>query len=161
MTFDDSVQNVLVNKKSNAMLVFILFSTEENLVSFLCCCFAKVLPSHFAESKDDMWRAVFRSFNKVTQPGKIKTWVVAKCTCSYLFKCQLQIIPCNARLQVHFRSFPERVHRCSTPSLRRVAFLGQEPSQEQHMSLVPINCWSLTGMSTLTRPLQHSSGKGS
>ena len=29
------------------MFVFILFSTEENLVSFLCCCFAKVLPSHF------------------------------------------------------------------------------------------------------------------
>ena len=34
------------------MLVFILFSTEEELVSFLCCCFAKVLPSHFTESKD-------------------------------------------------------------------------------------------------------------
>ena len=30
----------------------ILFSTEKNLVSFLCCCFAKVLPSHFTESKD-------------------------------------------------------------------------------------------------------------
>ena len=29
------------------MLVFVLYSTEENLVSFLCCCFAKVLPSHF------------------------------------------------------------------------------------------------------------------
>ena len=48
----DSVHNVLVNKKSNAMLVFILFSNEENLVSFLCCCFAKVLQSHFTESKD-------------------------------------------------------------------------------------------------------------
>ena len=44
--------NVHVNKKSNAMLVFMLFSTEENLVSFLCCCFAKILPSHFTESKD-------------------------------------------------------------------------------------------------------------
>ena len=33
--------------------MLILFSTEENHVSFLCCCFAKVLPSHFAESKDD------------------------------------------------------------------------------------------------------------
>ena len=44
--------NVLVNKKSNAMLVFILFFTEENLVSFLCCCFAKVLSSHFTESTD-------------------------------------------------------------------------------------------------------------
>ena len=44
--------DVLVNKKSNAMLVFILFSTEENLVSFLCRCFAKVLPSHFTESRD-------------------------------------------------------------------------------------------------------------
>ena len=41
-----------VNKKSNAMLVFILFSTEENPVSFLCFCFAKVLPSHFTESKN-------------------------------------------------------------------------------------------------------------
>ena len=51
-TSHDSVHYVLVNKKSNAMLVFILFSTEENLVSFLCCCFAKVLPSHFTESKD-------------------------------------------------------------------------------------------------------------
>ncbi|WP_419624225.1 hypothetical protein, partial [Thiolapillus sp.] len=51
-TSHDSVHDVLVNKKSNAMLVFILFSTEENLVSFLCCCFAKVLPSHFTESKD-------------------------------------------------------------------------------------------------------------
>ena len=48
----DSVHDVLVNKKSTAMLVFILFSTEENLVSFLCCCFAKVLLSHFTESKD-------------------------------------------------------------------------------------------------------------
>ena len=52
VTSNDSVRNVLVNKKSNAMLVFILFSTEENLVSFLCFCFAKVLPSHFTESKD-------------------------------------------------------------------------------------------------------------
>ena len=51
-TSHDSVHDVLVNKKSNAMLVFILFSTEENLVSFLCCCFAKVLPSHSTESKD-------------------------------------------------------------------------------------------------------------
>ena len=51
VTFYDSVYNVLVNKKSNAVLVFILFSTEEKLVSFFCCCFAKVLPSHFTESK--------------------------------------------------------------------------------------------------------------
>ncbi|WP_419587517.1 hypothetical protein, partial [Thiolapillus sp.] len=51
-TSHDSVHDVLVNKKSNAMFVFIFFSTEENLVSFLCCCFAKVLPSHFTESKD-------------------------------------------------------------------------------------------------------------
>ena len=29
----DSVEDALVNKKSNTMLVFILFSTEENLVS--------------------------------------------------------------------------------------------------------------------------------
>ena len=34
-----SVHNVLVNKKFNDMLVFILFSTEENLVFFLCCSF--------------------------------------------------------------------------------------------------------------------------
>ena len=46
-TSHDSVHDVLVNKKPNAMLVFILFSTKENLVSFLCCCFTKVLPSHF------------------------------------------------------------------------------------------------------------------
>ena len=45
-------KNVLVNKKSNAMLVFMLFSTEENLVSFLCCCFARVLLSRFTEVKD-------------------------------------------------------------------------------------------------------------
>ena len=51
-TSHDSVHVVRVNKKSIAMLVFILFSAEENLVSFLCCCFAKVLPSHFTESKD-------------------------------------------------------------------------------------------------------------
>ena len=51
-TFHYSVHDVLVNKKSNSMLVFILFSTEENLVSFLRCCFANVLPSHFTESKD-------------------------------------------------------------------------------------------------------------
>ena len=38
-----SVHNLLVNKKSNDMLVFILFSTEENRVYFLCCCFAKFL----------------------------------------------------------------------------------------------------------------------
>ena len=43
---------VLVNKKSNAMLMFILCSSEENLVSFHRCCFAKVLPSYFTESKD-------------------------------------------------------------------------------------------------------------
>ena len=51
-TSHDSVHDVLVNKKSNAMLVFILFSTKENLVSFLCCCFTKVFPSHFPVSKD-------------------------------------------------------------------------------------------------------------
>ena len=34
------------------MLVFILISSEENLVSFFCCCFAKVLQSHFTEFKD-------------------------------------------------------------------------------------------------------------
>ena len=52
VTSHDSVHDVLVNKISNAMLVFILFSTEENLASFLCCCFAKVLRSHFTESED-------------------------------------------------------------------------------------------------------------
>ena len=51
-TSHDSVDDVLVNKNSNAMLVFILFATEENLVSFLCSCFAKILQSHFTESKD-------------------------------------------------------------------------------------------------------------
>ena len=51
-TSHDSVHDVLVNKKSNAKLTFILFSLEENLVSFLCCCFTKVLPFHFTESKD-------------------------------------------------------------------------------------------------------------
>ena len=58
-TFRESVHDILVNKKSNAMLVFTLFSTEENLVSFLCCCFAKVLPSHFTESKDVLSLPVF------------------------------------------------------------------------------------------------------
>ena len=38
-TSHDSVHDVLVNKKSNAMLVFILFSTEETLVSFLLLLF--------------------------------------------------------------------------------------------------------------------------
>ena len=52
VTSHDSVHDVLVNRKSNAMLVFILFSPEENHVSFLSCCFAKVLPSHFTEPKD-------------------------------------------------------------------------------------------------------------
>ena len=47
-----SVHDVLVNKKSNAMLMFILFSTEENLVSCFCCYVAKVRPSHFTESKN-------------------------------------------------------------------------------------------------------------
>ena len=51
-TSHDSVHDVLVNKKSNAIPVFNLFSTEENLVSFLCCCFANVLPFQFTESKD-------------------------------------------------------------------------------------------------------------
>ena len=51
-TSHDSGHDILVGEKSNVMLVFILFSTEEELVSFLCCCFAKVLPSHFTESKD-------------------------------------------------------------------------------------------------------------
>ena len=51
MTSHDSVHDVLVNKKSNAMLVFILFSTEENLVSFISCCLAKVLPSHLLHLK--------------------------------------------------------------------------------------------------------------
>ena len=51
-TSHDSVHDVLVNKKCSAMLVFILFSTEENHVSFLCSCFAKVPPSHFTEFKD-------------------------------------------------------------------------------------------------------------
>ena len=47
----DSVHDVLVNKKSNAMLVFILFSTEVNLVSFLCRCFPKFF-YFISESKD-------------------------------------------------------------------------------------------------------------
>ena len=51
-TSNDSVLDALVNRKSNAILVFILFSTEENLVSLVCCCFAEVLPSHFTESSD-------------------------------------------------------------------------------------------------------------
>ena len=51
-TSNDSVHDVLVNKKSSAKLLFILFSTEENLVSFLCCSFAKVLPSNFTELRD-------------------------------------------------------------------------------------------------------------
>ena len=51
VTSHDSVLDILVSKKSNAMLVFILFSTEENLVSFLCR-FARRLPPHFTESKD-------------------------------------------------------------------------------------------------------------
>ena len=42
VTSHDSDHDVLVNKIANTMLVFILVSTEENLVSFLCCCFAKV-----------------------------------------------------------------------------------------------------------------------
>ena len=33
------------------MLIFILFSTEENLVSFLCCCFAKVFSISFHRSQ--------------------------------------------------------------------------------------------------------------
>ena len=36
-TWHDSVYDVLVNKKSKAMLVFILFSTEENLVTLISC----------------------------------------------------------------------------------------------------------------------------
>ena len=52
VTSHESVHNVLVNEKFSAILVVILFSTQENLVSFLCCCVAKVLPSHFTESKD-------------------------------------------------------------------------------------------------------------
>ena len=48
----DNVHDVLVTEKSNTVLVFVLFSTEENFMSFHCCCFAKVLPSHFTESKD-------------------------------------------------------------------------------------------------------------
>ena len=51
-TSHDSVHDVFVNKKSNALLMFILLSSEENLVPFPCCCFAKVLPSHFTQSKD-------------------------------------------------------------------------------------------------------------
>ena len=37
-TSHDSVHDGLVNKESNVMLAFIFFSTEENLVSFLCPC---------------------------------------------------------------------------------------------------------------------------
>ena len=51
-TSHDCFHDVLVNKKSSAMLMFILFSTEENLVSSLCCCLAKVLPSYFTETED-------------------------------------------------------------------------------------------------------------
>ena len=42
-TSHDSVHDVLANKKFNAMLAFILFSTEENLVFFFCSCFATFL----------------------------------------------------------------------------------------------------------------------
>ena len=47
----DNVHDVLVTEKSNTVLVFVLFSTEENFMSFHCCCFAKVLPFHFTESR--------------------------------------------------------------------------------------------------------------
>ena len=57
-TSHGSVHDVLVNKKSNAMLVFIFCPTEENLVSFICSCFANVLPSHFKESKEIPFVAV-------------------------------------------------------------------------------------------------------
>ena len=44
-TSHKSVYDVLVNKRSSAMLVFVLFSTEEYLVSLLCCCEAKDVPT--------------------------------------------------------------------------------------------------------------------
>ena len=52
MVTRNSVPDVDVNRKSSAMLVFMIFTTEENLVFFLRCRFAKVLPFHFTESKD-------------------------------------------------------------------------------------------------------------
>ena len=47
------------------------------------------------------------------------------------------------------------------PSHQKPLWQGPQcrPLQQQHMRLVPNNSWSPTGMSTLTHPLQHISGK--
>ena len=68
-----TVFNVRANKKSNAMLVFILF--VENLVSYLCCCFAKVLPSHFTESKDVPSVSVHSCVNSWSFPAALSVLV--------------------------------------------------------------------------------------
>ena len=73
-TFHDSVYDVIVNKKSNAMLVFILFSTEENLVSFLCCCFAKV-------------------FHLISQSLKMfHLYLSISCVCSWSFPAAFSVL---------------------------------------------------------------------
>ena len=50
-TTHDSVHDVFVNKKLNAMFVFVLLATEVELVSFFGRCFIKAFPSHLDESK--------------------------------------------------------------------------------------------------------------
>ena len=50
-TTHDSVHDVFVKKKPNALFVFVLLATEVDLVSFFGRCFTKAFPSHLGESK--------------------------------------------------------------------------------------------------------------
>ena len=95
-TSDDSVHDVLVNKKSNAMLVFILFSTEENLVSFLCCCFAKVLSQ---------------------SPRKSRLYRSISCVCSRSFPGTLSVLVFHMPIVMSFlpRIFDNAPAACLTP----------------------------------------------
>ena len=69
-------QPMTVFTMSNAMLVFILNSTEGNLVSFLCCYLTKVLPSHFTVQGCSICTCPFR----VSVPGVSQQLLVSLCS---------------------------------------------------------------------------------
>ena len=65
------------------MFVSVLICTEENLVSFLSCCLAKVLPSHFTESMTyNNLKHAFRTFRiKYYHVSSLLLIAVSVCPC--------------------------------------------------------------------------------
>ena len=134
-TSHDSVHDVLGNKKSNALFVFILFSTEENLVPFLCCCFAKDLPSHVRESKHIPDRAncgkgSVRIIAVQAYQGSMKLLFVfifptplTRCCCFRTLNCVAKLVTIKTSQQVQDQQIHLRLQVTNFDFLQHVSSL--------------------------------------